>query len=484
MSISISADPGGDEARLTAHHQKMTQTPIPKLVTRLAIPSILSMLVTAIYNMADTYFVSQLGTSAAGAVSVVFSLMAVFQAVGYTLGSGAGNILARQLGAKDSAAANCSASTAFFTAFAIGLLFAVFGHFFISDLMILLGATETILPYTLAYGRYILLAAPFMCSSFVMNCILRSEGKSSLATIGISAGGILNLVLDPLFIFTLHLETAGAAIATALSQIISFFILLFFFLRRKSNVRLGITFVSKKPRVYGRIVFVGLPSLNRQGLASISTLLLNRAAAGYGDPAVAAMGIVSKIFSFIFSAILGFLQGYQPVSAFNYGAKNFGRVKKATYFAGTVCLAATLLIGTACFLAAPQIIAAFRRDDPVVIEIGTFALRAQCAVLPLCAVGTIANFALQSTGQALFAIILSTCRQGIFFIPLILILPTFLGLPGVQLTQSFSDVCTILVSAPFLAHFLRMLSRKDRAQRQSLSTATDSASDPHDPRLS
>lgn len=455
-----------DEARLDAHHKKMTETPIPKLVTRLAIPSILSMLVTAIYNMADTYFVSQLGTSAAGAVGVVFSLMAVFQAVGFTLGTGAGNILARQMGAKDPKAANCSASTAFFTAFTLGLLFAILGHAFIEDLMRVLGATQTILPYALAYGRYILFAAPFMCSSFVMNCLLRSEGKSSLATIGISTGGILNIILDPLFIFTLDMKTAGAALATALSQFISFLLLLSFFLFKKSNLRLGITKVARTPAVYGRILLTGMPSFSRQGLSSISSMLLNRAARSYGDPAVAAMSIVSKIVALIFSAILGFLQGFQPVCAFNYGAKKFQRVKKATYFSGVVCLTATILIGVVFFLSAPHIITAFRRDDPDVIAIGTLALRFQCIVFPLSTISTIANFSLQSTGQSVYALILASCRQGIFFIPLILILPSVIGLLGIQMTQALSDVCTVALSIPFLIHFIRLLDRKQRLVEQ------------------
>ncbi|MGM9606022.1 MAG: MATE family efflux transporter [Oscillospiraceae bacterium] len=470
MSKNKLIDSKSDEARLDAHHKKMTETPIPKLVTRLAIPSILSMLITSIYNMADTYFVSQLGTSAAGAVGVVFSLMAVFQAVGFTLGTGAGNILARQMGAKDSKAANCSASTAFFTAFAIGLLFAVFGHIFIEDLMRLLGATETILPYALAYGRYILLAAPFMCATFVMNCLLRCEGKSSLATIGISTGGILNIILDPIFIFVLDLKTAGAALATALSQLISFLLLLSFFLLKKSNLRLGITRVARTPHVYGRIILTGLPSFSRQGLSSISSMLLNRAAGFYGDAAVAAMSIVSKIVALIFSATLGFLQGYQPVCAFNYGAKRFDRVKKAAFFSGAVCLAATLLIGVGFFLAAPHIITAFRRDDPAVIEIGTLALRFQCVVFPLSTISTLANFSLQSTGQSVHALILASCRQGIFFIPLILILPSVIGLLGIQMTQALSDACTVAISIPFMIHFLRLLDRKQQLVAQEQAT--------------
>lgn len=450
-----------DEARLIAHHKKMTEMPIPKLVMHQAIPSIISVLITTVYNMADTYFVSQLGTSAAGAVGIVFSLMAVFQAVGYTLGMGSGNVMSRQMGAMETDKANCTASTGVATAFVIGLLFAIFGHAFIENLMLLLGATETILPYSVAYGRYILLAAPFMCASFVLSTLLRCEGKSTLGTVGLTVGGLLNIGLDPLFIYTFNLGTAGAAIATALSQFISFCILLSFFVLKKSNLQLSIKAVSREAKVYGNIVFTGFPSLSRQGLSSIANLLLNRSAYIYGDAAIAAMGIVGKVFMFIFSAVLGFLQGYQPIAGFNYGAKKYDRVKKATYFAGSICIVATVLIGIICFAIAPQIIAVFRRDDPDVISIGALALQMQCVVLPLCAVTTISSFALQSTGQRVMAIILSMCRQGIFYIPLILILPGQFGLLGIQMTQTVSDVFTLIVSVPFLVHFLRLLKRKE-----------------------
>lgn len=451
-----------DEVRLIAHHKKMTETPVSQLVMRQAIPSIISVLITTVYNMADTYFVSQLGTSAAGAVGVVFSLMAVFQAIGYTLGMGSGNIMSRQLGAMESEKANCTASTGVATAFLIGLLFAVFGQLFIKDLMYLLGATNTILPYAQAYGQYILLAAPFMCASFVMSTLLRCEGKSTLGTVGLTIGGLLNIGLDPLFIYAFELGTAGAALATAVSQFVSFVILLAFFLLKKSNIRLSVKLISRELKVYGNIVFTGFPSLSRQGLSSISTLLLNRSAMIYGDAAIAAMGIVGKVFMFIFSAVLGFLQGYQPIAGINYGAKKYNRVKKATYFAGSFCIGATIVIGVVCFLIAPEIIAVFRRDDPDVIRIGALALQMQCVVLPLCALTTISSFALQSTGQRVMAIILSTCRQGIFYIPLILILPNSFGLLGIQMTQTISDIFTLIVSVPFLVRFLRMLNQKEK----------------------
>lgn len=466
MKHNVSAGLSAQD-RLIQHHKTMTERPVSQLVLRQAVPSIISVLITTVYNMADTYFVSQLGTSAAGAVGVVFSLMAVFQAIGYTLGMGAGNIMSRQMGAKDTDNANRTASTGVVTAFVIGLLFAVLGQLFIKDLMYLLGATETILPYAQAYGQYILLAAPFMCASFVMSTLLRCEGKSTLGTIGLTVGGLLNIGLDPLFIYTFDMGTAGAALATAVSQFVGFAILLAFFLLHKSNIRLSIRLVSRDLKVYGNIVFTGFPSLSRQGLSSIANLLLNRSAMIYGDAAIAAMGIVGKVFMFIFSAVLGFLQGYQPIAGFNYGAKKYERVRKATYFAGSFCIAATVLIGFVCYLIAPEIIAVFRRNDPDVIRIGALALRMQCVVLPLCAVTTISSFALQSTGQRVMAIILSMCRQGIFYIPLILTLPNVFDLLGIQMTQTVSDILTLIVSVPFLIRFLRMLRKKEPVEEES-----------------
>ena len=448
-----------EEARRAAHYRKMTQTPVPRLVTGLAVPTIISMLISSVYNMADTFFVSQLGTSAAGAVGIVFSVMAIIQAIGFTLGMGAGTLVSLHLGAKEQEEATCAASTGFFLALVLGFLLAVFGSAFLNPLMRSLGATETILPYARAYGRYILLAAPIMCASFVMNNIFRQEGKAMLGMFGITTGGLLNIALDPLFIFALGLGTAGAAIATAVSQTVSFIILLTLFLRGKSDVRLQITRVSRKLGVYADIVWRGLPSLCRQGLASIASVALNVNAAVYGDAAVAAMSIVGRIMFFMFSAMLGFGQGFQPVAAFNYGAKRYGRVREAIRFTLTVGTVVMLVLGLVIYALAPHVLAAFRRDDAQVIAIGAYALRAQCLIMPLFGITTTTNMALQSTGHSGSATFLALCRQGVFFLPLIWALPAVWGIRGVQLAQPFADLCTLLAALPFLAMFLRKLGR-------------------------
>lgn len=437
--------------------QKMTRTPIGKLITTLSIPTIISMLVTSIYNMADTFFVSKLGTSASGAVGIVFSVMAIIQALGFTFGMGSGSWISRLLGAKDEETSREVAATGFYSALFLGMFMTVLGEWKMDELMRILGASDTILPYARDYARLILLAAPIMASSFVLNNILRSEGHAKFAMIGIATGGILNIALDPLFIFFFDMGIMGAAAATALSQLVSFLILLSYFVMGKTTTRLGIHRLSKKPATYLQIMKNGLPSFSRQGLASIASILLNKQAAIYGDPAVAAMAIVTKIFMLIFSVMIGFGQGYQPVAGFNYGAGNMNRVKKAikfTLLVGTIGMAGA---GAILYFAAPNLMNLFISDDPAVLEIGSKALRAQAISMPLIPVGTVSNMTFQSVGKAWRATIMSAMRQGIFFIPLIFLLPAMFGIWGVTATQAVSDGLTALACTPFLLKFYKNL---------------------------
>ena len=440
--------------------EKMTTQPIPRLITTLAVPTIVSMLITSIYNMADTFFVSQLGTSATGAVGIVFSLMAIIQAVGFTLGIGSGSLISRMLGARKHAEAEKIASTGFFAAIAFGLLLTGFGLFFIDPLMALLGATKTILPYARDYAKYILLGAAVMSSSFVLNNVLRSEGKATLAMVGITAGGLLNIVLDPIFIFTFHLGIAGAAIATIVSQIISFLILLSCFLRHKSLLHLGFRNISWKWEDLSAIIKTGLPSFFRQGLASIATVMLNVNAAVYGDAAVAAMSVVGKVFMLILSVLIGFGQGYQPVVGFNYGAGCYQRVKQSFTFTTIVSFVMMGILAAAGFVFAPQVIQLFTKADAQVLEIGTYAMRAQCLALFIQPLGVISNMTFQSIGKPAEATFLSACRQGVFFLPLIIILPRLWQLRGVELTQPLADVLTFIVCFPFLFKFFKELNQK------------------------
>ena len=445
-------------------YKKMTETPIPKLILGLAAPTILSMLITSIYNLADTFFVGQISTSASGAVGIVSSLMAILQALGFMLGHGSGSIISRSLGSQNTDAATRFASTSFFTALVFGGIITAAGLLTLPDFMMLLGSTETILPHACAYARYILLAAPIMMSSLVMNNILRYEGKASFAMIGLVTGGLLNIALDPLFIFGLGMGTAGAGLATALSQTISFCILLSMFLRGKTVSQFRITAVTHSPAEFGTILMTGMPSFGRQGLNSIGGMLLNIAARGYGDAAVAGMSIVSRIFMFILSVVIGVGQGLQPVAAFNYGARKFRRVRQAAIFTMGAAFCMLVVLVALCWVDSDALIRLFR-DDPEVTAVALPAFHYQCLAILLQPVIVVANMTFQSVGKAGRATFLACCRQGVFFIPLILILPRTLGLVGVETCQPIADVFTFIVSLPFLLAFLNQLSRMDDAEK-------------------
>ena len=450
--------------RSALQFRRMTETPIPQLVLSLAAPTILSMLITSIYNLADTFFVGQISTSASGAVGVVSSLMAIIQALGFMLGHGAGTIISRSLGSRDTTAATRFASTSFFTALVFGVVLAVAGLGTLPHFMMLLGSTETILPHACAYARPILIAAPLMISSLVMNNILRYEGKANFAMIGLVTGGVLNILLDPVFMFVLGLGTAGAGIATALSQTVSFFILLSMFLRGKTVSQFRLHSVTREAREFGMILIGGAPSFGRQGLNSIGGMLLNIAARSYGDAAVAGMSIVSRIFMFIISVAIGVGQGLQPVAAFNYGAHKFRRVRQAAIFTMGAAFCMLVVLVALCWVDSDALIRLFR-DDPEVTAVALPAFHYQCLAILLQPVIVVANMTFQSVGKAGRATFLACCRQGVFFIPLILILPRTLGLVGVETCQPIADVFTFIVSLPFLLAFLNQLSRMDDAEK-------------------
>ena len=450
--------------RSALQFRRMTETPIPQLVLSLAAPTILSMLITSIYNLADTFFVGQISTSASGAVGVVSSLMAIIQALGFMLGHGAGTIISRSLGSRDTTAATRFASTSFFTALVFGVVLAVAGLGTLPHFMMLLGSTETILPHACAYARPILIAAPLMISSLVMNNILRYEGKASFAMIGLVTGGVLNIALDPLFMFVFELGTAGAGIATALSQSISFCILLSMFLRGKTVSQFRLSAVTREARDFGRILLGGAPSFGRQGLNSIGGMLLNLTARSYGDAAVAGMSIVSRIFMFIISVAIGVGQGLQPVASFNYGARKYRRVRQAAIFTIEAAFCMLVVLVGLCWVNGDALIRLFR-DDPAVTAVALPAFHYQCLAMLLHPIIVVANMTFQSVGASGRATFLACCRQGVFFIPLILILPRTHGLFGVEICQPIADVLTFLVSLPFLIAFLQQLGRMDDAEQ-------------------
>lgn len=434
--------------------QKMLETPISRLIPSLAVPTIVSMLVTSIYNMADTYFVSQLNTSASGAVGVVFSLMAIIQAVGFTVGMGSGSIASRLLGQDRREEADVFASTGVAAALALGLAFAGLGLLFRRELIWLLGSTATIYPYALDYAFYIILGAPVMILSFTLNNLLRWQGKANLSVFGLATGGILNIALDPIFIYGFKMGIGGAGAATLLSQCVSLTILTSFFLLKKSGLRVSPEKVSRTPRVYLAILKQGMPSFFRQGVLSAATMALNYNAKLYGDAAVAALAIVTKIFNLIQSIVIGFGQGFQPVLGYNYGAKRLDRVKEAVWFSVKTCTVILTVGAVIGYGLAPHIIALFRRNDAMVIAIGTRAFRYQCFTLPLGAVLVFANMFFQSLGKSWRAVILAICRQGLY-IPLVYLMTNRFGLTGLELTQASADLLAFLLSAGVIVHYFK-----------------------------
>ena len=438
--------------------KRMTEASVCPLILKLAIPTTVSMLVTGIYNTADTYFVSQLGKSQSGAVSVVFSLMALIQAIGFTLGMGAGSLISRSLGAKDKDTAGKALSTSFFSALGIGALITTLGLIFLEPIMSILGSTETAMPYAKTYARYILFGAPIMMGTYVLNNLWRWEGKAVFSMIGIGFGGVLNIFLDPLLINVLDMGVAGAAIATLISQCISFCLLLVPVLLKKNIAKLSISNFSRNLSFHGNIWFTGLPSLLRQGLASISTIFLNLQGGGLaGDAALSAMGIFSKVTMLIFCVLLGIGQGYQPVLGFNYGAKKWDRMKTAFTFTWIFGTAVMFAFAIPLFIFAPQLVPLFI-DDAEVIAIGTRALRLEAFILPLLTVNVMCNMTFQSIGERFKASFLSCLRQGVYFIPCIFILPYFFGIHGIEAVYPVADILTCLTSIPFALHFLYALS--------------------------
>ena len=431
--------------------KKMLEEPVEQLIPTLAVPTIISMMVTSVYNMADTYFVSQISTSASAAVGIVFSVMAVIQAVGFTVGMGSGSIASRMLGQGKGKEADTIASSAVLTAFVLGTLLTILGIWNIDQIIWLLGSTETIYPFALDYAKYIILGCPVMILAFTLNNLLRWQGKASLSVIGLGTGGLLNIVLDPLFIFGFDLGIAGAAIATLLSQCVSMSILASFFIFKKSDLRVSLACVSRSPKTYAAILKQGMPSFFRQGLMSVSTMAVNWNARVFGDAAVAALAIVTKVFSFVQSVTIGFGQGFQPVLGYNYGAGRLDRVKRAVVFSVRTCTIILTVAGVIGFIFSSQIITLFR-DDPLVIDIGTRAFRYQCFTMPLGAVLTFANMFFQSLGKSVRATILAICRQGVI-IPMVFFLPWAFGLPGLEVTQATADLVAFLVSGSIMLHY-------------------------------
>lgn len=431
----------------------MTETPVAKLVISLGIPTTISMLITNIYNLADTYFVGALGESPQAATGVLFTLQSIIQAISFMLGHGSGTYVSKALADKNIKDSSTYASTAFFTGGFIGVLLTVFGLIFLKPFVLLLGSTQTVLPHAMDYGMWVLIACPFMVCSLILNNNLRYEGKAVFAMIGLTFGGVLNIFGDWYLIAVKGMGVYGAGLATAVSQMISFLILLVFYIKTAQS-KLSPKNISKSSTVYFEIFKGGLPSLIRQGLTSVSGGILNNATKIYGDAALAAMSVVNRFSMFVMCVGLGIGQGFQPVAAFNYRAKRFDRVKRAllvTMLIGGSLVSAFAAVG---FLFAEDIIYIFQKS-PDVIPIGKTALRYACVGLVFMSVSVPVNMLYQSIRKAGIASFLSMLRSGLVLIPTILIASRLLGLTGIQMSQPISDVISGIICIPFVIYFLK-----------------------------
>ncbi len=438
-----------------SEHKRMTEQSVTKLVISLSLPTVLSQMITSIYNMADTFFVTSLGDSAVGGVSIVYALQSIIQAVGFGIAMGSGSLVSRKLGSKENGEADKYASSGVFSSFFFGLLLTLIGFINIDGMLKLLGATETALPFARDYATYILMGAPLMCSSFVLNNIMRAEGKAVISMLGLTIGGVINIILDPIFIFNLNMGVAGAALATLISQCVGFFLLISVYVSGKTIVKLSVKNMSRQAKDYLFVFKTGLPTVFRQGLGSLSTVLLNVATKGYGDAAIAAVGIANKVYMLLRSFVLGVGHGFQPVAGYNYGAKKPKRVKKAFWVATAFGTVVSFLTSLVLIFFSNQIIELFNPETQKSAEIAVCMLRYISYALPFLGYSTYVNQLYQTLGYVTGATFLASCRQGIFFTPIILILPSIIGLDGILMAQSLSDICTFIISIPFNVWFLR-----------------------------
>jgi putative MATE family efflux protein len=442
-------------ATADAQYRRMTGAPVRGLILALCLPAVISNLVTTAYNLADTYFIGRLGTSQSGAIGIAYSVMTVFQAFGFFFGNGSGNSMSRELGKRNNERAARLLAVAFCGAVLGGLALAILGLSTLPHLVVVLGSTPTISPYAIAYLTPILIAAPMVCGSFALNGLLRYQGLSLYGMIGLVSGALLNFIVAPLLIFVAGLGIAGAGIATAVCQTISFIILVTFAVRH-GVVRLDLRNGKPDMLLVREIIGGGMPSLLRQGAGSLATTCVNLAANPFGDAVIAAMAIVMRVMLAINSIIIGLGQGFQPVCGYNYGAGLYRRVKEGYWFCVRLSTIALVIIAVAVAVLAPDIIGLFR-SDPQVIAVGTVALWMQCCTVPLNGFAMMSNMMQQTIGKTVIASFVAVCRLGLFLAPAALILAHCFGVPGVQMAQSVSDIISFIVTVPLQARILRSL---------------------------
>ena len=453
--------------------QRMETEPVHRVILSLAAPTVLSMLVISAYSIVDTFFVTRLGSRATGAVGITFALVAWIQAVGYTVGMGAGSLVSRLLGKKEKEQAEQIAISAIMSGLLLGLISLGAGLIFLTPLLKLSGATTELLPYAREYALFVLLSAPFTIETLVLGTLLRAQGRAKASMAGMVTGGILDIILTPVFLFVLNLGVKGAALAAFIGQAVAAMVLGGCFWHGRMKLRGKLQSENRKwgkkyfkIKDYGSIIKNGLPSLCRQGFASVAAVLLNRQAVGYGDAAVAAMSVDGRLFMVFFSLFIGYGQGFQPVAGYQFGAENKKKLKQAFIFTLWSSTIAAAGIGLAGFLFAPMTMNFFLKED-MAAQIGIFTFRSQCLILPLIPIGILSNMLFQGIGQQGKAAFLSACRQGIVFLPLIFLLPEWIGLAGVEIAQALSDGLTAIISIPFVFCYFQKSEKKRTKKKTS-----------------
>ena len=436
--------------------------PIPKALLSLGIPTMVGMLINALYNLADTYFVGGLGTDPMGAVTVAFPLGQVIVGVGLLFGNGGAAYLSRLLGRGDRDTANKAASTALYSSVAAGAVVILFSVLFLKPIVRQAGAIESVMPYAVAYGRIYIVFSIFNVFNVTMNNIVSSEGAAKMAMCALMSGAVLNVLLDPVFIYGLRLGVTGAAVATAISQAVSTAVYLSYILRKKSVFHFSVKACRFAREVMPEILKIGIPTLIFQLLTSLSIGMINNAAKGYGGSALAAMGPVTKIMSMGTLIVFGFLKGFQSVAGFSYGARKFDRLREVIKTALLWSTAFCVIFGLAAALFSTQIVSLFTRDDAEMVHIGSIALRANGISFFLFGFYTVYSFLFLVMGKAAEGCILGACRQGICFVPVILILPAVWGLRGVLYAQPVADGLSAIVTAVMAVRLHRELRAVER----------------------
>ena len=443
--------------------QMMLEENIKTLIPKMAVPTIVAQMITTIYNLVDTYFVSTLGTNATAAVGVNSSLERMITIIGSLIGAGACSYISRLLGAKQDKDADRVLSTSFLTGVGMGAIFMIIGRLLVGKMVYWLGATPECAQYSMQYANYVLYAAPFMIGSFILNMCLRSEGSATFAMIGIGFGGILNCFLDPLFIYKFGLGVAGASMATAISKFISFCILLYPYLKRNTSVVIAFSKFKLVAKDVKEVIAIGSSSFFRSALTVAASISINRVAGGYSTAALAALSVANRVMEFPFAIILGFGQGYQPVVGFNWGARIWKRVKESYVFSSLVAVVGCILIGDVLAVFARPVVHIFNKQaDEEVLRLGLLSIRLQCLALPIHALGSVVGMFYAGVGKAKSALIINTARQGYCFFPVLILAPMIWKINGVAMTQALADLLSILAIAPLGILALKLIDQQEK----------------------